>query len=111
MKVYNSSVLYNSSGVYGGAGEIGRTMTYHLNRLAGTLIGDVPQYEAQGAAQIWCKNNSVSAVGFALPGALNVLYASRNSGTNYHYDTQGALNALAGTSGLGPNAAAEAILT
>ena len=105
MKVYNSSVLYNSAGVYGGAGEIGRTMTYHLNRLAGTLISDIPQYAAMGAANLWAGTN-----GLGLPGALNTLYASRNSGKNYNYDIQGALNALAGTSGLGVDEAAAEIV-
>ena len=82
----------------------GLTYTYHLNRLAGTLLNDVPQYDAQGAANIWAGTTNL-----AIPGALNALYASRNSGKNYNYDLQGALNALAGTSGLGINEAAARI--
>jgi hypothetical protein len=112
MQIYNSGGLYNSGAVYGGLGEIGRTLTYHLNRLAGTLISDIPQYAAQGAAQIWAKNNSVTPYnGIALAGVLNNIYASRNSGKNYHYDIQGALNALAGTTGLGTDEAASEIIT
>ena len=84
----------------------GKTYTYHLNRLAGTLINDVPQYDAQGAGNIWA-----GTTGLALPGALNTLYASRNSGKNYNYDLQGALNALAGTYGLGINEAAARIVS
>jgi hypothetical protein len=82
----------------------GLTYTYHLNRLAGTLLNGVPQYDAQGAANLWA-----GTTGLAIAGALNTLYASRNSGRNYNYDLQGALNALAGTSGLGINEAAARI--
>jgi hypothetical protein len=82
----------------------GLTYTYHLNRLAGTLLNGVPQYDAQGAANKWA-----GTTGLAIAGALNTLYASRNSGRNYNYDLQGALNALAGTSGLGINEAAARI--
>jgi len=82
----------------------GLTYTYHLNRLAGTVVNGVPQYDAQGAANKWA-----GTTGLAIAGALNTLYASRNSGRNYNYDLQGALNALAGTSGLGINEAAARI--
>jgi len=82
----------------------GLTYTYHLNRLAGTVLNGVPQYDAQGAANKWA-----GTTGLAIAGALNTLYASRNSGRNYNYDLQGALNALAGTSGLGINEAAARI--
>jgi hypothetical protein len=84
----------------------GKTYVYHLNRLAGTLINDVPQYEAQGAANIWA-----GTTGLALVGALNTLYASRNSGKNYGYDLPGVLNALAGTVGLGVHEAAARIVS
>ena len=82
----------------------GLTYTYHLNRLAGTILNGVPQYDAQGAANKWA-----NTTGLAIAGALNTLYASRNSGRNYNYDLQGALNALAGTTGLGINEAAARI--
>lgn len=82
----------------------GKTYQYHLNRLAGTLINDVPQLNAQGAANVWAGTTNLAIVG-----ALNTLYAARNSGVNYNYDLQGVLNALAGTWGLGPNLAASLI--
>lgn len=82
----------------------GNTYQYHLNRLAGTIVDGVPQLDAQGAANVWAGTN-----GLAIVGALNHLYAYRNEGTNYNYDLQGVLNALAGTWGLGPNLAASLI--
>ena len=42
-------------------------MQYHLNRKAGTLVGDVPTLDAQGAANAWA-----GTIGLALVGALNV---------------------------------------
>ena len=82
----------------------GLTYTYHLNRLAGTLSNGVPTLDAQGAANVWAGTK-----GYAIPGALNYLYASRNSGKNLGFDLQGVLNALAGTTGLGINEAAARI--
>jgi len=82
----------------------GYTYTYHLNRLASTLSGGVPTLDAQGAANVWAGTK-----GYAIAGALNSLYANRNSGTNLNLDLQGVLNALAGTTGLGINAAAARI--
>lgn len=77
----------------------GRTMQYHLNRLAGTLNEfDVPRYDAQGAANIWAGTS-----GLALQSALNV-----KAGTS-GLAVQGVLNVLAGTSGLGENEAAARI--
>lgn len=77
----------------------GRTMQYHLNRLAGTLNAfDVPTYDAQGAANIWAGTS-----GLALQGALN-----SKAGTS-GLAVQGALNKLAGTDGLGVNEAAARI--
>lgn len=84
----------------------GKTYTYHLNRLAGTLVNGVPSLSAQGAANVWAGTE-----GLSLPGALNTLYASRNGGQNFAYDLQGALNALAGTYGYGPNLAASMIVS
>lgn len=78
----------------------GRTMQYHLNRLAGTLNEfDVPRYDAQGAANIWAGTS-----GLALQGALNV-----KAGTS-GLAVQGVLNLLAGTTGLGENEAAARII-
>lgn len=77
----------------------GRTMQYHLNRLAGTLNEfDVPRYDAQGAANIWAGTS-----GLDLKGALN-----SKAGTS-GLAVQGALNILAGTWGLGENEAAARI--
>lgn len=78
----------------------GRTMQYHLNRLAGTLNEfDVPRYDAQGAANIWAGTS-----GLDIKGALNV-----KAGTS-GLAVQGVLNQLAGTSGLGENEAAARIV-
>lgn len=84
----------------------GNTYQYHLNRLAGTIVDGVPQLDAQGAANVWAGTS-----GLAIVGALNKLYADRNAGTNFNYDLQGVLNALAGTWGLGPNLAASLIVS
>jgi hypothetical protein len=77
---------------------------YHLNRLAGTLVNNVPQLDEAGAANKWASTKD-----FATVGALNTLYASRNSGQNQGLDLQGILNAFAGTTGLGCNEAASRI--
>jgi len=78
----------------------GRTLQYHLNRLAGTLnSNDVPRYASQGAANIWAGTSSL-----ALQGALN-----KKAGTS-GLAIQGALNKIAGTTGLGENEAAARIV-
>lgn len=90
----------------------GLGVTHHLNRLAGTILNGVPQYDAQGAAQIWAKNNAVTPYsGIELVGVLNYLYAKRNSGKNYNWELQGVLNGLAGTTGLGEAEAAARIVS
>lgn len=89
----------------------GRTAVYHLNRLAGTLINDVPQYDFNGAAIKWAD--------VVIPGhkstrgidALNLIYSFRNGGKNYAEDTPGVLNLLAGTFGLGETEAARRIVS
>ena len=86
----------------------GRTAVYHLNRLAGTLIGDVPQLDFNGAANQWAFNVTGKRYSRGID-ALNQIYAFRNGGKNYYYDTHGAFNALAGTYGLGENEAARRI--
>ena len=86
------------------AANDGFDLTYHLNRLAGTLVNGVAQLPAVGAANKWASTN-----GLALVGCLNTLYASRNSGKNYNYGLQGVLNGLAGTTGLGVNEASARI--
>jgi hypothetical protein len=86
----------------------GRTTVYHLNRLAGTLINDVPQLDFNGAANTWAFNVTGKKYSRGID-ALNQIYAFRNSGKNYQYDTPGAFNALAGTVGLGEAEAARRI--
>jgi hypothetical protein len=76
----------------------GLSMTWHLNRLAGTIVDGVPLYDAQGAANVWAGTS-----GLDLQGALN-----SKAGTS-GLAVQGALNVLAGTSGLGENEAAARI--
>jgi len=84
------------------------TTVYHLNRLAGTILNGVPQYDFNGAAQIWAFNVTGKRYSRGID-ALNQIYAYRNGGKNYYYDTPGAFNALAGTTGLGEAEAASRI--
>jgi hypothetical protein len=86
----------------------GRTTVYHLNRLAGTLLNDVPQLDFNGAANVWAFNVTGKRYSRGID-ALNQIYAFRNGGKNYYYDTSGAFNALAGTTGLGEAEAARRI--
>lgn len=78
----------------------GRTLQYHMNRLAGTLNAfDVPTLDAQGAANVWAGTS-----GLDIKGALNF-----KAGTE-GLEIQGALNQLAGTTGLGENEASARIV-
>lgn len=87
----------------------GLSAVYHMNRLAGTIVNGVPQYDFDGAAVRWGD--------IAIPGhkatrgidVLNQIYAFRNSGKNYHEDIPGVLNLLAGTYGIGEAEAAARI--
>jgi len=87
----------------------GLSTVYHINRLAGTIINGVPQYDFNGACIKWAD--------IAIPGhnatrgidALNLIYAYRNGGKNYYEDTPGVLNLLAGTFGIGEAEAAARI--
>ena len=110
MPYYNTSLVYNSPIVlYSGSTNPaldGLTYTYHLNRLAGTLVNGVPSLAAQAAANKWAGTTNLAIVG-----ALNTLYAARNAGVNYQLDLQGVLNALAGTVGFGANYAASLIVS
>jgi hypothetical protein len=83
---------------------------YHLNRLAGTILNGVPQYDFNGAANIWAFNVTGKKYSRGID-ALNQIYAFRNGGKNYYYDTPGAFNALAGTFGLGEAEAASRIVS
>ena len=81
----------------------GKTLQYHMNRLAGTLNSfDVPTLDAQGAANVYAGTK-----GLAIVGALNTK-AGFTSPTQY-LELQGVLNYLAGTSGLGENEASARI--
>lgn len=74
------------------------TLVHALNRKAGTLDGDVPTLEAQGAANIWA-----GTTGLDLVHALNL--KAGNSLPNFK-ELQGVVNQLAGTNGLGVDGAA-----
>jgi len=81
----------------------GRTLQYHMNRLAGTLNAfDVPTLDAQGAANVYA-----GTTGLAIVGALNIK-AGITDPRNY-LELQGVLNYLASTSGLGENEASARI--
>lgn len=83
------------------------TLQYNMNRLAGTLVNGVPTLDAQGAANVWASTPTP----LDLVGALNYLYATRNSVANPHLELQGILNKLAGTTGLGENLASSSIVS
>jgi hypothetical protein len=68
-----------------------QTLTYHLNRLAGTLSGGIPTRSAVDAANLWAGTSKLS-----LEDALN----DKAGQTTPKWDVAGALNAIAGTSKL-----------
>jgi hypothetical protein len=86
----------------------GLSTVYHLNRLAGTIVNGVPQYDFNGAATQWAFNVTGKRYSRGID-ALNQIYAYRNGGKNFYYDTPGCLNALAGTYGIGEAEAAARI--
>lgn len=75
-----------------------RTLQYHMNRKAGTLVNNVPTRDAQAAANIWA-----GTVGKDLVGALNI--RAGNTAPNWR-ELAGVLNQLAGTVGLDVDGAA-----
>lgn len=79
----------------------GHSLTYHMNRKAGTIVNGVPTLAAQGAANVWA-----GTVGLDLVHALNVKAA--NTLPNYK-ELAGVLNQLAGTTGLEVDGAAAMI--
>lgn len=98
----SNSVEWLPPAPFGGVVNIdGHTLTYHMNRKAGTLVGNVPTKTAQGAAQIWANAPFASLVG-----ALNI--KAGNSLPNYR-ELAGVLNQLAGTKGLEVDGAAASI--
>jgi len=82
-------------------GTFGDTLTYSLNRLAGTLVADIPTLDDAGAANGWAGTSGLSLVGALNVKALNTLPT--------YQDLNGVLNQLAGTTGLGPADAARRI--
>ena len=81
------------------------SLQYSMNRLAGTLVNDVPTLDTQGAANVWAGTTTP----LDTEGALNYLYRKRFTNPNYNIDLPGILNSLAGTYGLGENLAASLI--
>lgn len=79
----------------------GHSMTWHMNRLAGTLVGGVPTRSAQGAANIYAGTTDRELVG-----ALNT--KAGNAKGSYR-ELAGVLNQLAGTTGLEIDGAAASI--
>lgn len=89
-------------GATGGTVAIdGHTLTYHMNRKAGTIVNGVPTLSAQGAANVWA-----GTTGLELVHALNV--KAGNTLPNYK-ELAGVLNQLAGTTGLEVDGAASSI--
>jgi hypothetical protein len=90
----------------------GLTATYHMNRLAGTIVKGVPQYDFDGACLKWGtvvlgSHNATRGID-----VLNLIYASRNGNKNYYSDTPGILSMLAiGKTGLGEDEAARRIVS
>jgi hypothetical protein len=81
--------------------KFGASLTYHLNRKAGTLNGDLPTLSATGAANLWAGTS-----GMTVTGALNV---KAGNTLPAYLELLGVLNQLAGTSGLGTQEAAASI--
>lgn len=79
----------------------GHTLTYHMNRKAGTIVNGVPTLSAQGAANVWA-----GTTGLELVHALNV--KAGNTLPNFR-ELAGVLNQLAGTTGLEVDGAASSI--
>lgn len=69
------------------------TLTYHLNRLAGTLVGGTPSLTAVAAANVWAGTSKLS-----LEDALN----EKAGDSVPTLDVAGALNKIAGTNDLTP---------
>lgn len=108
MTAYNSSNAYNAAIAYNDAGAVTiilAPLQWHMNRLAGTLVNNVPTMDAQKAANVWAATPSP----LDLVGALNYKYGITDR--RQFIELQGILNALAGTSGLGENAAAARIVS
>ena len=79
----------------------GEALTFHMNRKAGTT-----GRAACGAANVWANTVVPGTSGHELVGALNIVAGNP---VGQWKPLQGVLNQLAGTSGLGVDAAARAI--
>lgn len=80
----------------------GRGLKYHLNRKAGTLVGDMPTVEAQRAANIWAGTTNLDLLGALNAKAGNTTYLTKR-------ELAGVLNQLAGTQNLEVDGAAASI--
>lgn len=78
-----------------------RTLQYHMNRLAGTLVQDSPTRDAQAAANIWAGTTDLDMVHALNSKAGNTMPGFR--------ELAGVLNQLAGTTGLEVDGAAASI--
>jgi hypothetical protein len=88
----------------------GLTATYHMNRLAGTIINGVPQYDFDGACLKWGTVVLGSHTATRGIDILNQIYAFRHGGKNFYEDVPGILSMLAiGSTGLGEDEAARRI--
>jgi len=87
----------------------GLSTTYHINRLAGTLLNGVPTLDFDGACIQWATNVIPGHSQTKAIGALNAIYAARHGGKNLYEDVPGVLNLLAGTYGIGEAEAAARI--
>jgi hypothetical protein len=82
--------------------KFGASLTYHMNRKAGTLNGnDQPTLSATEAANLWAGTSGMTVVGALNVKAGNTLPA--------YLELLGVLNQLAGTTGLGTQEAAASI--
>lgn len=79
----------------------GRSLQYHMNRKAGTLVNGVPTRDAQGAANVWAGTTDLDLVHALNVKAGNTLPA--------YGELAGVLNELAGTTGLEVDGAAASI--
>lgn len=96
-----ANVASSTADFTGSAQTNTHTLQYHMNRKAGTLVGGVPQRDAQGAANIWAGTTNRDLVE-----ALNI--KAGNTMPAYK-ELVGVLNQLAGTSGLEQDGAAASI--
>lgn len=99
---YNEAgVTYDASLLYLGYDQV-RPLVWHLNRLAGGLVNNLPTMAPALAANTWAGTS-----GKTLVGALNAKAGITNPSA--FLDLVGVLNLLAGTTGYAVDAAAALI--